>query len=220
MSQQRAQLNLVEKHSGLKGRLLRPLSAKLLSPTIPELEGLVDRDKLYQFTGRGRKPLIELAHQLGVREIPQPSIGCLLTQPSFAPRVFDLLRIRPGAKLWEFDLLRVGRHLPLGDRAKIVVGRNAQENAILEATLREHRSPECVYLHPANFPGPDVLITGEITEAIVEKATATLIRYTKKTKLPPEPAIQIVWADKEEIRAVQPADQITHVPSNRLRLQA
>jgi Thiamine biosynthesis ATP pyrophosphatase len=119
MSQQRAQLNLVEKHSGLKGRLLRPLSAKLLSPTIPELEGLVDRDKLYQFTGRGRKPLIELAHQLGVREIPQPSIGCLLTQPSFAPRVFDLLRIRPGAKLWEFDLLRVGRHLPLGGSSRV-----------------------------------------------------------------------------------------------------
>jgi hypothetical protein len=211
MSQQRSQLNLVEKHSGLKGRLLRPLSAKLLSPTIPELEGLVDREKLYQFTGRSRKPLIELAHQLGVRNIPQPSIGCLLTQPSFAPRVFDLLRIRPMAKMWEFDLLRVGRHIAVGEKAKLVVGRNAEENAVLEVAFREHRSPECVHLHPANFPGPDVLITGEITEEVVQKGLATLIRYTQRAKLPPQPAVQIIWPDHEEIRSVQVPEEPSQI---------
>jgi len=212
MTQQRSQLHLVEKHSGLKGRLLRPLSAKLLPPTIPELEGLVDRERLYEFSGRSRKPLIELAHQLGVRNIPQPSIGCLPTQPSFAPRVFDLLRVRPTAKMWEFELLRIGRHIPVGEKAKLVVGRNAEENAVLEAAFRQHRSPECVYLHPANFPGPDVLITGEMTEEVVQKGLATLIRYTQKAKLPPQPAVQIIWPDREEIRSIQAAEEPTQIP--------
>ena len=58
MSQKRRDLNIISTNSGLEDLLLRPLSAKLLEPTKPEREGLVDREKLYNFEGRSRKGLI------------------------------------------------------------------------------------------------------------------------------------------------------------------
>ncbi len=200
MSQHRWQQYLVEKHSGLKGRLLRPLSAKLLSPTIPEVEGLVDRDKLFDFSGRNRKPLINLARQLGIQIIPQPSIGCLLTHRSFAPRVFDLLRYRPTATRWEFEILMVGRHLRISPDTKIVVGRDAQENAVLEAAFHTHRPPECAYLHPENFAGPDVLVVGVLSEENLQLGLGFIARYTSKRKLPAVPLVSITRGQTREIR--------------------
>lgn len=211
MSQQRWQQHLVEKHSGLKGRLLRPLSAKLLPPTIPELEGLVDREQLYAFSGRSRKPLIELAHALGIQIIPQPSIGCLLTQPSFAPRVFDLLRHRPTAALWEFEILMVGRHLRIAPDTKIVVGRNEEENGILRTTFFAHRPPDCAYLHPQNFMGPDILVVGNLSEENLRLALSLVVRYTNKRKLPDRPVVQVTFPHTEELREVQTVDLPAHI---------
>ena len=79
MSQKRRDLQIIAHQSELDGRLLRPLCARRLPPTIPERQGLIDRQKLYDFHGRGRGALIELAHTLGIRQIPQPSVGCALT---------------------------------------------------------------------------------------------------------------------------------------------
>lgn len=205
MSQHRWQQHLVEKHSGLKGRLLRPLSAKLLPPTIPEIEGLVDREKLYAFSGRSRKPLIELAHQLGITIIPQPSIGCLLTQPSFAPRVFDLLRHRPEASRWEFEILQVGRHIRLSPQTKIVIGRNAEDNAFLETIYRNFRPSGCAYLHPENFMGPDAILIGRLEEEEIQLALKLVIRYTNSRKLPEQPLVRIYHPDREEVRPVSPS---------------
>ncbi|MCS7238363.1 MAG: hypothetical protein NZ899_08840 [Thermoguttaceae bacterium] len=205
MSQHRWQQHLVEKHSGLKGRLLRPLSAKLLPPTIPEIDGLVDRERLYAFSGRSRKPLIELAHQLGITIIPQPSIGCLLTQPSFAPRVFDLLKHRPEATRWEFEILQVGRHIRLSPQTKVVIGRNAEDNAFLAATYRNYRPPDCVFLHPENFMGPDAMLTGQIEEEHIQLAARLIIRYTNARKLPEQPLVRISHQEREEVRTVTPS---------------
>ncbi len=80
---------MIEYKSGIKGRLLRPISAKLLPETEVEKSGLVDRDKLYAFQGRGRGALAELGRQLGITRIPGPGAGCCLTEKSFATRVFD-----------------------------------------------------------------------------------------------------------------------------------
>ena len=56
MSQRAQALNSVAKLSeDLNNIILRPLSAKLLAPTMPELKGWVDREKLFDFSGRGRK---------------------------------------------------------------------------------------------------------------------------------------------------------------------
>ena len=61
MSQHRAAIRLIEKESGLEGLILRPLSAQHFPPTIPEWEGIVDRQRLLSFSGRSRKPQIDLA---------------------------------------------------------------------------------------------------------------------------------------------------------------
>ena len=138
MSQKRDHLRVIARRSGLEGRLLRPLSAKLLEPTVTEREGSIDRQRLYDFNGRGRKRLIELAHLLGVPQIPSPSTGCALTEPLFAPRVRDLMQHDPLAVRWDFELLSYGRHLRFDVQTKVVIGRNASENAALRSfALRE-----------------------------------------------------------------------------------
>src|SRR5512135_3010391 len=62
-SQRRDTLRTVERESGLDGRLLRPLSAKLLAPTVPEREGLVDRERLEAISGRSRHRQMALAEE-------------------------------------------------------------------------------------------------------------------------------------------------------------
>jgi len=105
MSQKRRDLDVIQRHSGLEGRLLRPLCARLLPPTLPEQQGLIQRDHLYDFTGSGRHKLLELAKQLGLPDPPTPSVGCTLTQPAFAPKVRDLLQFQYHATRWHFELL-------------------------------------------------------------------------------------------------------------------
>ena len=70
MSQRRDAMRLIERESGLEGLLLRPLSAKHFTPTIPEQEGWVDREKLLGITGRSRKEQMQLAEELDVTELP------------------------------------------------------------------------------------------------------------------------------------------------------
>ena len=91
MSQHRRAMNLIEKESGLQGLILRPLSAKLLSPTIPEEQQWVDREKLLDIQGRRRLPQIELAKKIGVKDYPCPAGGCRLTDPQFAKRLKEAL---------------------------------------------------------------------------------------------------------------------------------
>ncbi|HSM91282.1 MAG TPA: 7-cyano-7-deazaguanine synthase, partial [Anaeromyxobacteraceae bacterium] len=138
-SQRRDTLRIVERESKMDGRLLRPLSAKLLKPTIPEEEGLVDRARLLDVSGRGRQRQIALAGELGLTDWPQPAGGCcFLTDESFSKKFFDLLSAREAAgegrriTQEEVILLTVGRHFRLSPRAKLIVGRNEMENALLE----------------------------------------------------------------------------------------
>jgi tRNA-specific 2-thiouridylase len=180
MSQRRWQLEAIERTSGLDGRLLRPLSAKLLPPTMPEREGLIDREKLYDFNGRGRRRLIALGRQLGIREVPQPSTGCALTEVTFAPRVRDLMTFHPEAARWDFELLSVGRHLRFDAHTKVVVGRNAEENAMLEGFFERADAPEAARLHPEGFLGPDVLVLGKVTDEAIEFAGALVLRFSRR----------------------------------------
>ena len=179
-SQKRPQLDMVAREAGLQGRLLRPLSARLLPPTIPETEGLIDREKLYDFTGRSRRPLIELAAELGITNIPTPSTGCALTEKTFAPRVKDLLDREPHASRWDFELLNTGRHIRYRDNTKIIVGRNEQENALLQAFFRRHDASGAAYVEPENFIGPVALIVGQPDDQAIALTGALLVRYTRQ----------------------------------------
>ena len=179
MSQKRRDLETIARHSGLEGRLLRPLSAKRLPPTIAEQEGLIDREALYEFEGRRRSELIALARRLEITKIPTPSTGCSLTEKSFAPRVRDLLQLDPSATRADFDLLNYGRHVRHDDRTKIVIGRNAQDNAALRALYQQARPSRWTFLHPEDFLGPDAVVVGHVDEEVLRFCGALLFRYAR-----------------------------------------
>jgi len=110
MSQHKQALEIVEKEAGLKGYLLRPLSAKCLEPTIPEIDGRVNREKLLGISGRNRKPQMDLAKKFGIREYPTPAGGCALTQEGFTDRLKELMEHNPDFDFRDVDLVRFGRH--------------------------------------------------------------------------------------------------------------
>lgn len=175
-SQMRPTLNTVERESGLRGYLLRPLSAKLLPPTIPEQRGWVDRERLYAISGRGRKEQIALAERFGITEYPQPYGGCcFLIDKTYTRRLRDFLKHEGEAVLTpaQAQLLAVGRHLRLPSGRKVVVGRHEQENAYLET-----RRAEGVLLTTVDHPGPITLIIGEPTREEIELGARITAGYS------------------------------------------
>ncbi|MGI5832566.1 MAG: hypothetical protein ACOX6D_08575 [Thermoguttaceae bacterium] len=188
-SQKVHQLNLIERMSGLSGKLLRPLTAKNLAPTEMEVSGLVDRKKLYSYTGRGRGRLIHRAKSVfGIHPVPQPSTGCLLSEKSFAPRVRDLLKRNPTPSLWDVQALHYGRHLRHDLRLKAVVSRREAEGKQIVAHFhREDRSPSFLLI-PENFMGPSVLIiaspeAGPFTDEDLATAGGLLLRFSNADKV-------------------------------------
>jgi tRNA U34 2-thiouridine synthase MnmA/TrmU len=128
MSQRRETFPMMDREAGLVGYVLRPLSAKVLKPTIPETEGLVDREMLCDFKGRSRKPQMALAEEFGLTDYPNPAGGCLLTEPNYAYRLRELLKHNPDPGARDLMLLRVGRHFRTPGGFKIIVGRDNNEN--------------------------------------------------------------------------------------------
>ena len=120
MSQQRHHLELNERESGLEGRLLRPLCAKRLPPTIPEREGIIDRSRLYSFAGRRRTELTDLAKELGLSGLvgTSPGAGCALTEPEFAPRIRDLWAHQETFFHRRLPAARIRAALPLSRRGE------------------------------------------------------------------------------------------------------
>ena len=176
MSQKRKDLEIIAYHSA-EDLLLRPLSAKALPPTLPEREGWVDRSQLYEFRGRGRRRLIELARQFGIEEIPSPSTGCALTEPKFSQIVHDLIQLDPGAGRWDFELLNTGRHFRFDEATKAIVGRHAGENAALEYALALPAARRSTLLRPIDFAGPTVMLLGDATPAAIDFAVGLIVRY-------------------------------------------
>ena len=155
MSQNRNSLNIIERESGFEGRILRPLSALLLPETIPEKEGLVDRSKLLDISGRSRKRQMELAAKIGIRDYPSPAGGCKLTEPSFSNRLKDLFAQKQYS-LEEIELLKLGRHFRLDRGVKLVVGRNKNENEKIQEFFREGD----LLFKAKNLKGPISLLKG------------------------------------------------------------
>ncbi len=174
MSQMRHTMNHIEKETGLKGRLLRPLSAKLLKPTIPEEEGIVNRDLLLDINGRSRKEQFELARKYQIVEYESPSGGCLFTDSFISKRVRDLFIHDGDVDSVDLYLLTIGRHFRLSDTAKIIVSRNEKENN----ELMKYRLVSG-YLFLPEFKGPAVYVKGRITESDMELIGSIMLRYGK-----------------------------------------
>lgn len=175
-SQKMNDFRIIEEQSGLEGKILRPLSAKLLPETEAERNGLIDREKLYAVHGQSRKLLLELAVKYGIDNPPPASPGCALTMEGFAKKVKDVFDHRPDYQRWEFEILKVGRHFRLDADTKAVIGRSHEQNEYLEV------------LHPAgttllrckNFGGPHGLIIGNANQENLNKAGALVLRYAQK----------------------------------------
>jgi tRNA U34 2-thiouridine synthase MnmA/TrmU len=180
MSQRMNQLKLIERESDLRGLLLRPLSAKLLDPTVPEKEGWVDRERLYGISGRGRKEQVRLAEKYGIRDYPQPAGGCcFLTDKSYARRLRDLFQYKGKDLVTEEDviLLKVGRHFRISDRAKVIVGRDERENAF----LAQYADGRCS-LRVLGFEGPLTLMEGDASDEDRRVAAQITARYSDGRK--------------------------------------
>jgi tRNA U34 2-thiouridine synthase MnmA/TrmU len=175
-SQNRKALDIVEEESGMAGYVLRPLSAKLLEPTIPEKEGLVDREKLLSIRGRSRKPQMALAERYGITDYPSPAGGCILTDTMYSLRLRKLYELAgvPSAK--EARLLKIGRFFLSSESMVIIVSRKEEENEIL---LELAQDGDYIF-EVQNYPGPLVtVLSGSPGEPTIFEAAALAARYSK-----------------------------------------
>ncbi len=180
MSQMRNTLAMIDKKAGVSGIVLRPLSAKLLEPTISETKGLVDRDKLHDFHGRSRKQQMALAKEFGLTDYPMPAGGCLLTEPNYSFRLRELLNYNPNPSLKDLHLLRAGRHFRISPSCKIIVGRDEKDNDKIESLAGEGD----YILSVENFGSPVTLLTGDGSEDFISLAASICARYSDAKHLP------------------------------------
>ncbi len=177
MSQRKDNMPVVARDSGAEERLVRPLCARNLPVTLPEREGWLDRNRLYGFNGRSRKPQIALAAQFGFEDFAQPAGGCcFLTDRQYSVKLADLWKTR-GSKQYELDdimLLKVGRHLRPRPHFKMIVGREEGENHFLEGYRKRF-----VHLLPVSHVGPLVLLDGEVGADDIEFAARLAARFSK-----------------------------------------
>lgn len=175
MSQNKQSLGIVAKSSGLEGRLVRPLSALLLEPTLPETEGKLDRTRLLDLQGRGRERQIQLAAEFGIVNYPSPAGGCKLTEEGYGRKLKDLLEHEGLRTRRLVELLAVGRHFRLPDGTGLIVGRDRNDNAVLKA-----ESAHGTLIASEGLPGPTALLVGgPKSDADLARARQIVAAYTK-----------------------------------------
>jgi tRNA U34 2-thiouridine synthase MnmA/TrmU len=172
-SQHYKALKIVEKESGLERKLLRPLSALQLEPTIYEEMGLVDRTKLLGITGRSRKIQLELARAHGLLDDYFACGGCLLTDKNFSNRMRDYLKFNQILKMDDINILKQGRHFRFKN-TKIIVGRNEVENNI----LLQLKKPNDIIMEVKEIPSPITIVQGDFNEESLEYAALLTLRYS------------------------------------------
>jgi len=175
MSQRKQTMPIVARESGADDILLRPLCAKNLPETKPELEGWVDREKLYGFSGRNRKPQMALAKEFGFEDYASPAGGCcFLTDESYSKKLVDLWDGR-GSREYQMDdimLLKVGRHIRPKPEFKLIVARDAGESKFLEGYRKEFTT-----VLAKSHNGPMALVDGTLTETDYPLVAGIVARY-------------------------------------------
>jgi tRNA U34 2-thiouridine synthase MnmA/TrmU len=177
MSQRKSTMPVVARESGADELLLRPLCAKNLEPSKPELEGWVDRDRLYGFEGRSRKPQMELAASFGFEDYAQPAGGCcFLTDKQYSHKLADLWKAR-GERRYELDdimLLKVGRHIRPRPNFKMIIGREEGENRFLQGYRKQY-----THMLTTSHNGPLVLLDGETSQGDLDLAAQITARFSQ-----------------------------------------
>ena len=176
-SQRKDTMPLIQHDSGIEDRLLRPLSARNLPPTLPEREGWIDRERLYGFSGRSRKPQMALAKEFGFTDYAQPAGGCcFLTDANYSVKLQDLWQSR-GERRYELDdimLLKVGRHIRPRPHFKVIISREEGEGNFLAGYRKQYPS-----LSITSHGGPLALLDGDVDADDVELAARIIGRYSQ-----------------------------------------
>ena len=184
-SQRKDCMFIIEKRTDLKGLLLRPLSAQLLPPTLPEQTGIVDRSRLFCWKGRGRVEQLHYAQKYNLSFTP-PAGGCVLTNSQIAERFYDLKKEFPRLLLNDFKLLPYGRHFRLRHNIRLIIGRNEAENTIIQRLS----TGDDILLEMNASKGPVALLRGEQTLQLLELAASIVARYAKDKN---SPYIEIIF---------------------------
>lgn len=178
MSQRKDALNAVGKLSGIKDLLVRPLSQKLLSDTLPIREGWVIKDEMLDIQGRNRKRQMKMAEDYGIKFYPSPGGGCLLTDAGFTRKLKDLMQHNMMNKI-SIEFLKTSRHLRLNDNVKLIIGRNEKENNVIGELANNE-----IILQAKDFPGPLGIIQSneKLTIEDIKLSGSIILRYNSKVE--------------------------------------
>ena len=193
MSQNKDAMQTVLNESNCDGLLLRPLSAKALAPTLAEINGWVDREKLEGIVGRSRDRQLELVAEIGLEDFESPGGGCLLTDENFAKKMLDFIKYDK-FEVKDIPVMKFGRHLRLPDGAKLVVGRNKDENL----HLQNIDSQKYNHVKTVALPGPHSLLSKNATKADRELAAKIILTYCKTKE---DTEYTILYDNIDEIQA-------------------
>ncbi len=198
MSQRRDAMDIIERDSGARGLLLRPLSALGLKPTRMEESGMVDRSRLLGITGRGRKEQIALASRYGINDYPAPAGGCVLADRILSCRFRKLFKhFGDIPDINSLLLAQAGRHFILPDGSWLILGRDERENQRIEDLARK----KDIMLRPSGIPGPLGLLRGLKDYQSVETASRLLLRYSRARGR--EAAVRVICRDNGSSRILK-----------------
>ncbi len=181
MSQNINALKIIDKKANLNGLIVRPLSAKLLPPTILG-------DGNYSISGKSREGQIKLAKRFGVKEYPSPAGGCILTDINYSINLKKLMDIKPSFSGNDVLLLREGRVFWEKDLL-IIVARNEKESK----ELPKFRKRGDIVLIPDNFSGPTVLVRKykkSPQEEMIDYGLKYINKYSKN--ITPSPCLKFL----------------------------
>lgn len=203
MSQNKQALGVVEKSSGLIGRLVRPLSAKLLDPTIPEQEGKIDRDMLLDICGRSRDRQIALAAELGIVDYPSPAGGCKLTEEGYGRKLRDLMEHEGLGNRRLVELLNYARRFRLPDGTGVILGRDKSDNDMLKGCHAQG-----TLVAPVNCPGPTALLPRVNSDEDLRLATELIASYSRCDRLEGNVVVRITAeGSSREVQVPRPYDR-------------
>ena len=205
MSQNHRALNIIEKETGTQGKVLRPLSAKSLPMIELENNGSIKRENLCNIVGRSRKNQLAMARKFGMEDPPNAAGGCLLTDPQFSRRIRDLMKYLDKEKIPtinDIELLKVGRHFRLSNVAKLIVGRNQNENDVMRSLALK----DDIVIEAQEFPGPTCILRSKNYEySLVEKSSRIGLRYSDSPR-GLETNVKVMYRDQVSVIATFPMD--------------
>lgn len=179
MSQHGPALRTIEKESGLEGKIVRPLSGGLLPAADAEKTGLIKRKDLGMIKGRTRTTQLQMAKEYQIEDPPNAGGGCLLTDPSFGLRAKDLFKHVENPTINDIDLLKVGRQFRFDEDSKLIVGRDQNENMIIQSLALSTD----ILFEVRDYMGPTTMMRSRISNNHnLEFAASITLRYSDAPK--------------------------------------